>query len=62
MRNGDLAGNLGAVGEAGADVVREVGVDGWQDGDGVRDLADHGEEVDSGLERAREEAGPMCLR
>lgn len=39
----DLAGDGAAVGEAGRDVVREVGVDGGEDGDGWRDGADDGE-------------------
>lgn len=57
MAYGDLAGDSGAVSEAGADVVREVGVDGREHGDPVRDGADHREEVDSRLEGAREEPG-----
>ena len=49
----------GAVGEADADVVREVGVDRWEDRGVVRDRADAGEEVDGRLEGAGEDAGAV---
>lgn len=39
------------------DVVREICVDGWEDGGVGRDGADGGEEVDCGREGAGEEAG-----
>ncbi len=45
-----MAGDGCAVGEAGRDVVGEVGVDGGEDGDGSRDGTDYGEQVDGGLE------------
>jgi len=41
-----LAGNGVAVGETGADVVCEIGVDGWEDGDRGWEAADTAEEID----------------
>lgn len=57
--DGYLAGEYGPVGEAGRDVVREVGVYSWKDGGGLGDGADQREEVDRRLEGAREEPGPV---
>lgn len=52
-----LAGDDGAVAQAGGDVVGKVCVEGEQNGDGVGEGADGAEEVDGGLEAAGEEAG-----
>jgi hypothetical protein len=50
MGDGVLTSDYIAVGEADRDMVREVGVDGGEDGGVARDGANAGEEVDGGLE------------
>ena len=57
MRDGVLADDDVAVGEAGGDVVREVGVYGRDDGDVLGDRAYQAQEVDGGFEGAGEEPG-----
>ena len=54
MRDGILACDNSAVGEAGGDVVGEICVDRWEDGDVWRNGADAGEEVYRTFEAARE--------
>jgi hypothetical protein len=61
MGNGILAGDEGAVGKGDGDVVREVCVDGGEDGGVARYGAYAGKKVDGGLERAGEEAGAIAF-
>jgi hypothetical protein len=59
--DGVLTGNEGAVGQGDGDVVREVCVDGGEDGGVGWDGTDAREEVDGRFERAGEEAGAVLL-
>lgn len=46
MRDVVLARDVGAVGQGDRDVMTEVRVDGWQDGDGFRNAANTAKKVD----------------
>lgn len=56
MGDAVLADDHSAVGEGGGDVMREVGIDGWNDAHHVRgNTADAAQEIDSALETATKE-------
>lgn len=48
-----------AIGQAGGNMMREIGVDSWNDGGVAGHTADGREEVDCGFEGAGEEAGTV---
>jgi hypothetical protein len=56
-----LASDEGAVGKGDGDVVREVCIDGGEDGGVTGYRTDAGKKVDGGLERAGEEAGAVAF-